>query len=63
MEDRNVTQRQIADYLKVTEQAISNKFRGRSRFTIDQMAALADFFGVSVDYLLGRSPLATAVAA
>lgn len=55
MEERQISQRQIATYLHITEQAVSGKFHQRSKFSANQILALADFFEVSVDYLMGRS--------
>lgn len=40
-----------------TEKAISDKFHGRSNFTLRDVSRIADFFDVSTDSLLGREPL------
>lgn len=52
---RNLTQREVAEAIGMPEQTYSNKknHTGRS-FTLKDMNALADFFNVSTDYLLGR---------
>lgn len=49
-----VTQKELADAIGYTESAISKVFAGKSIPSINIIIALADFFGVSVDYLLGR---------
>lgn len=43
--------------LGVSEQAISDKFHGRSNFTLRDVSRIADFFDVSTDLVLGREPL------
>lgn len=55
MRKQHVTQRDLAPVLGVTEQAVSNKFRGRSNFTLRDLSRIADYFDVSLDYLTGRS--------
>lgn len=37
--------------------AISDKFHGRSNFTLRDVSRIADFFDVSTDLVLGREPL------
>lgn len=67
MRANHVRQRELADVLGVSEQAVSDKFHGRSRFTLRDVRRLADFFDVSLDYLTGRSdhakPASAAAAA
>ena len=60
MRDNHVTQRDLVHELGVSEQAISDKFHGRSNFTLRDVSRIADFFDVSVDSLLGRAPLEVA---
>ena len=55
MRDNHVTQRDLAHELGVSEQAISDKFHGRSNFTLRDLSRIADYFDVSLDYLTGRS--------
>ncbi len=52
---RGLTQREVASAIGMPEQTYSNKknLTGRS-FSRKDVVALADFFGVSTDYLLGR---------
>lgn len=55
MRKHHVTQRELAPVLGVTEQAVSNKFRGRANFTLRDLSRIADYFDVSLDYLTGRT--------
>lgn len=48
------TQRQVAKALGVTPQAISFYERGLREPGIDELIKMADFFEVSIDYLVGR---------
>lgn len=57
MGDNHVTQRDLAHELGVSEQTISDKFHGRSNFTLRDVLRIADFFDVSTDLVLGREPL------
>ena len=57
MRDNHVTQRDLAHELGFSEQAISDKFHGRSNFTLRDVSRIADFFDVSTDLVLGREPL------
>ena len=57
MKENHITQRDLAHELGVSEQAISDKFHGRSNFTLRDIARIADYFDVSVDSILGREPL------
>lgn len=53
----HLKQRDLAEVLGVSEQAISDKFHGRSNFTLRDVSRIADFFDVSTDFVLGREPL------
>ena len=57
MRANHVTQRELADSVGMSEQALSNKLRGLKNFTLRDVSRIADFFDVSVDSLLGREPL------
>lgn len=52
-EDRDLKQRQIADYLNCSQQVYSNYELGQRDIPTDILIKLSDFYGVSVDYLLG----------
>lgn len=52
-EDRDLKQRQVADYLNCSQQVYSNYELGQRDIPTDVLIRLADFYNVSVDYLLG----------
>lgn len=52
--DRGLTQTEVANYLKITVSAYGNYELGQRSPTPETLLKLADFFGVTVDYLLGR---------
>ena len=58
MRANHLKQRDIAEVLGVSEQAVSDKFHGRTNFTLKDMRKIADAFDVSLDYLTGRSDYA-----
>lgn len=51
----------ILDYIHVTAAALSQYTRGRTRPSFDKLVALADFFGVTLDYLVYGEPTTTPV--
>ncbi len=51
----NVTQKQAADIAGVTERNYQKYEYGAAIPTITPLIALADYFDVSLDYLVGRS--------
>lgn len=54
-QDRKLTQRELAGILHVSSGTISNYENGTHYPDIDKLNALAAFFQVTTDYLLGRS--------
>lgn len=54
MAETGVTQKQVADAIGVTEPAMNHYINGRREPNIEMLCKLADFFHVSVDYLVGR---------
>lgn len=52
-EDRDLKQRQVADYLSCSQQVYSNYELGQRDIPTDILIRLAQFYDVSVDYLLG----------
>ena len=52
--DRNLNQQTVANYLGITQQAYANYERGVRQPDPETLTKLADFFDVSIDYLLGR---------
>ena len=53
--DRNMTQAELAKELFVTAGTVSNYEKGVHLPDVEKLVAIADFFDVSVDYLLGRT--------
>ena len=54
-EDRDLTQDDIAKFLNCTQACYSNYENGRREVPTEVWNMLADFYNVSVDYLLGRT--------
>ena len=50
-----VSQQAIGDALNVSRWAVHNSEAGKNRPDFDGLIALADYFDVSLDYLVGRS--------
>ena len=55
---RNVTQVKVANYLGIPRGAYTNIENGRRQLDPTSICKLADYFGVTTDYLLGRSDVA-----
>lgn len=55
--DHNYTQQQIAEYLNIKQNTYSQYEIGVLNYPVEVLMKLADFYGVSVDYLLGRTPV------
>lgn len=53
-EMRGLSQKEVAAILKVSAPSVSNWESEKTRPTHDNLEKLADLYGVSVDYLLGR---------
>ena len=54
--EKGVTQREIAEFLGIKTRPYQNYESGDRRPDYEKLVALADYFGVSTDYLLGRTP-------
>lgn len=52
-EDAGYTQQQISEALKITRSTLANYETGRNEPDIETIGKLADFYEVSVDWLLG----------
>lgn len=57
--ERKLNQGDIADMLGVTTQAYQKYEYATAELTHDNLVKLADFYNVSADYLLGRTPIRT----
>ncbi len=53
-EDHDKKQLELAAYLNVKPNTYSDYERGKINIQIDTLIQLADFYGVSLDYLVGR---------
>ena len=58
-EDNDLTQKQIAEYLMCDQSLYSKYERGERDLPLEYAAKLAEYYGVSVDYLLGRTDIKT----
>jgi len=58
-EDKDLTQQDIATLLKVHQTTYSDYERDRLNIPVTVLHTLADFYGVSVDYLIGRTNVKT----
>ena len=54
-EDRDIKQKEIAKILNVSQNTYSQYETGVISLTAEVLLKLADFYGVSVDYLLDRT--------
>ena len=57
---REKTQEEVADAVGCSVSAYSRYESGAREPSLDMLAALADYFDVSADYLLGRKPIESA---
>ena len=53
--DRGLTQSTVAEYLNVKQNTYSQYEIGVLNYPVDVVVKLADYYGVSVDYLLRRT--------
>ena len=58
-EANNLTQKQMANILNVTQKSVSTYENGLTEPDISTMIKIADFFDVSLDYLLDRKTTKT----
>ena len=54
-EDRDLLQKDVAEVLQCSQVCYSHYELGTRSIPADVLCALADFYGTSVDYLLGRT--------
>lgn len=54
-EDRDLKQKDMAEMLQIHQTTYSDYELGKLNIPIAVLHTLADFYGVSVDYLLGRT--------
>lgn len=56
-EDRDLTQKQVADILNVAQKTYSDYELGKTRIPLDSMILLAKLYDVSMDYICGISDI------
>jgi transcriptional regulator with XRE-family HTH domain len=54
-EDVDQTQTQLAEYLNVKQTTYSKYELGKINIPVEVLIKLADYYDVSIDYLVGRS--------
>jgi len=54
-EDHDLKQRELAAYLNCSQRTYSNYELGQRDIPTDVLIRLADFYNVSIDYLLGQT--------
>lgn len=54
-EDRDLTQKQLADYLNCSQVCYSRYELGQRDIPTDALIRLADFYDVSIDYILKQT--------
>ncbi|MBQ8134861.1 MAG: helix-turn-helix transcriptional regulator [Clostridia bacterium] len=53
--DNDLTQEDIAKILNTTKQTYGRYEKGKRKLSIEDLIKIADFYGVSTDYILGRT--------
>lgn len=54
-EDNDITQRQVAEYLNIKQNTYSQYETGKRDISVTLLSKLADYYGVSIDYIVGRT--------
>ena len=54
-EDHDLKQKQVSEFLCCSQQVYSNYELGQRDIPTDVLIRLADFYNVSIDYLLGQT--------
>lgn len=54
-EDKDLKQREVAEYLNCSQRTYSNYELGQRDIPTDVLIRLANFYNVSTDYLLGQT--------
>lgn len=54
-EDRDLKQQDLADYLNCSQVCYSRYENGKRDIPLETISKIADFYNVSVDYLLNRT--------
>lgn len=59
MEQNKATQQAVASAIGIKRQSVAQYLDGQTLPVVDKLDALAEYFGVSADYLLGRTDVKT----
>ena len=51
-EDQDITQRELADYLRISQNTYSQYENGKRQLPIELLIRLAEYFHTSTDYIL-----------
>lgn len=54
-EDNDKTQQELADYLNIKQTTYSKYELGKINIPIEAFIKLADYYNVSIDYIVGRT--------
>ncbi len=54
-EDRDVKQKELAELLNIKQNTYSQYENGKREIPLEMLWKLADFYDVSIDYLIGRT--------
>ena len=54
-EDHDLTQKQVSKFLNISQVAYSYYEINKREIPLDLLSKLADFYGTTTDYLLGRT--------
>lgn len=54
-ENSDMSQTEIANMLKISQRAYSHYEQGDREISLDSLVKIANYFNVSIDYLLGRT--------
>ena len=54
-EDRDFTQQEVADYLKIKQNTYCQYENGQRQLPVSHLIALAKFYNTTTDYILGLS--------
>ncbi|MBR4287359.1 MAG: helix-turn-helix transcriptional regulator [Clostridia bacterium] len=54
-EDKDLVQKEVAAFLKIDQRVYSTYETGKREIPTKFVVALADFYGTSTDYILGRT--------
>ncbi len=60
-EDRDIKQKELAELLNIKQNTYSQYENGKREIPVEMLWKLADFYEVSIDYLIGRTDNSTRI--